>query len=412
MSLRAPALTLYLLAALALACGVVALALAAGPTTWADLVEGWGWYTARKLTSPIVGPVLGLTAILGGVVVVVALRARRADAGADEPTQGEPDTEQLVLQARRNIDLEVCRPRPSRERVVDALMFVPLDVGAARVAIEPGAMVADVALELDGSRRPVTTMPLPLYEAVLQQLRLMAGVGEHGEGVVELQSPHGAEQVLVSVAGSRQTPRPEIWLEFLSRLGGEGGPGSGAGRRRTASSVAFRLDQQPLTDVRTGELQAMPTGEHDVMDKGSGLLTGFDPSAENQIAPLVTDRAARPPPGPTERRLRFALAAAAAVSALAFFGEAYGWGVVRLTEGHAPAPWRDVVIEVRSTPLAGDVTIMGRPRGRTPLRTRVPCRGLPIEVLVRAEGHVTWQWSGLCPRRGPLRLQADLNPIQ
>ena len=70
----------------------------------------------------------------------------------------------------------------------------------------------------------------------------------------------------------------------------------------------------------------------------------------------------------------------------------------------------------------GDVVVVGidltriyglgrhKPRGWTPVSLVEYCRGHSIRVRVQAEGYATWAWAGLCPQRGALRLDAQLNP--
>ena len=293
------------------------------------------------------------------------------------------------------LDLEICRTRPSVDRVVNVLLCAPGDLGVQALSLNPGAMLVEIALSTEDQRVPLTSLPPPLYDEVLCQLREMAGVGESGDGLLELRSSRGQEQILV-----RLKPGAHGIGARLQPVSAEASPGDSTPLRRRSSSVVYRLEPPPMRDVRTGELPLMPIEEHEPTDPGSAILVGLRHSGQWKVppAPREVSRA--------EDRLRLLLGLVLPLLSLVTFWNAYGWGVSQLAGGFR-APWRMVAIHVVSSPM-GELVIEGHVRGRTPLTVTEPCSGRRISVLVRAPGHTTWQWDGICPAHGTLELSGSL----
>jgi hypothetical protein len=401
---------MLIVAALAFVLGAGALILAAvGPETLTELAGAVAFLVAGRAVALLLMFALAVALSTAVVVLVIrsvaAARRRRIEPAAQPVAEMAPDEERLINKARRLLDAEFCRTRPQLERVIDVLLGVPLDLGASQLCLEPGSMVVEISLTVAGNRHPVTSLADPMYQQVLKQLRAMVG-GDAVEGTLEVRSSSKVVPVSVRLepaeAGTRTT------LEPLDELPADR---TDPGRRRRRNSVVFRLEPPPIKDVRSGEIPLPPLDEHDETDRGSGLLTGLARTGEMEVAALVPPGSRRVV-GTHEAWLRLFVALTLMALVVVGLGPAYGWGLVRLLSGASPAPWREVALRVTATPVQGQVTIEGRARGRTPLATTEPCRGQRIEILVRAGGFTTWQWSGLCPLSGPLELTAQLRPLR
>jgi hypothetical protein len=268
-------------------------------------------------------------------------------------------------------------------------------------------MVVETSLIVGKDELPVTTVAPPLYDRVLRQLRMMARIGETGDGTLRLHSSKRVDKIQVTLQSvpNGVSTRLALMGEATGRF-----PVTRPDDRRP-DSVVFRLEPPPLRDVVTGEIPIQPSlEEHDEMDRGSGLLSGFDPSAEREVAPLVS--ISKREVTSLESWLRLGLASTALLLVLILFWEAYLWGVTRLVTGSGVPSWREVVVEVDSSPVPGRVSIQDTFRGRTPLSASEPCRGRTVKILVQAPGYATWQWEGLCPKSGPLQLRAQLQPLR
>jgi hypothetical protein len=406
---------LFLVAALGLAAGAGAFVLATDASGWADLTVALAWYAGEKWRLGLLSGVLLLLLALPLVAVMIhgvlnAPRGTSPDGVDSETTRPPPSTfregELVVARGRRAMDRELCRPVPEIDRVIDVLLGVPVDLGASRLVMDPGGMLVELSMTFDGKPWAVTSMAQPLYRRVVEQLRIMIGCGETGEGVVSLHSSKRTEPIQISLERVERGTR--VRLEMVEAEGENAADSSLKVRRRTNSAV-FRLERPPMRDVITGEIPIPEFLESDVSDGGSGVQPF--PSAEREVAPVVPVRGRRVV-RPLESWLRLALALALAAMPPLLFWEAYGWGLDRLATGAKHAPWREVGLVVDSTPVRGAVRIQGREKGETPLSTSLPCRGKAIEILVRAEGYSTWQWSGLCPQTGALRLVAQLRPLR
>lgn len=112
------------------------------------------------------------------------------------------------------------------------------------------------------------------------------------------------------------------------------------------------------------------------------------------------------PQGSTERVLRVVVATGILLCAVVFFWDALAHSLARLVDAKR---WRAVKVTVTSNPKAR-VFVAAKPRGWTPVSLVEYCRGQSIRVRVQAEGYATWAWTGPCPPRGELRLDAQLNP--
>jgi hypothetical protein len=410
---------LFIVAAVGCLLGVGALVGSLGPSGWSELSDGFVWYLLGRWPLQVLAPLGGLCVLMALVLALVVRKARarlnevgggRTGAGPGDGGQ-ELDREQLVQRARHALDKELARSKPQLEQVTDVLLGVPVDLGATGLSLTPagageGAPSAvQVALELGDIQLPVTTMRPALYDEVLQELRQMARVGEAGEGVVKLHASRRLDRLRVAL--THQTAGINTRIEVLGESVSEAPP---QGRRRS-NSVVFRLEPA-LRDIRTGELQVPQMEENDTTDPSSGAITGLDQSAEQEVAPVVEpgegpDRAV----GRLEAGVRLALASLVTLLVVFFFWNAYAWTVSKIFTGGASS-WRLVSLRIESSPVPGEVSIQGEPRGRTPLDTRSPCRGRAIKILVQAPGYATWQWNGVCPEQGRLKLQARLRPLR
>jgi len=391
---------LLLLSALSLLLGGGAMVLAAGPEGWADLTAALAHIArGRWLALCSLG---GLALVLTVPIVVLVIRglARTRPTRVPDTSRMRLAGEELTSRARRMLDLEICRSHPDVVKVVDVLLCTPVDLGTNGLSLTPGEMLVEVALDAEGENLPVTSLSPPLYDKILQQLRQMASVEQTGDGVLDLRSSKGAEQILVRL--QQGTHGVQTRLQVVSDEGAITAPQEGPLRRRRSNSVVFRIEPPPIRDLRTGELAAPPIEEHEATDPGSGMLLGLGRSGQPEVPRVERDV------GATESWLRLALGATLLLLMVSFFWNAYGWAIARAV-GTFRAPWREVEIRVVSAP-PGTVSIEGVDRGQTPLTFTEPCRGRAIAVLVRAAGHATWQWSGICPASGPLKLSARLQP--
>jgi TRAP-type C4-dicarboxylate transport system permease small subunit len=409
---------LMLLSALLFLMGIGALVLVTGGQGWADLASATRQMVGDRWQLVLVLAVLlcGLTVALLVVVnrsTAAALRERRPVRGVKALPAGPPKVEAqgergLVRRARRALDIEICRSRPQVDRVVDALLNAPADFQMQRVCLEPGETAVEVSLGLGDKRFVTTTIPPLLYEQVLEQLREMIGTSNAtGDGMLDLRSSTSVHRMLVRL--QRHAGGVQARLELVSDDDEDDGD-VGPIKKHRSKSVVFRFERSPsIAEVVTGEFPIPPMEEHDGTDPGAGMLTGLGPSGETEVAPLVAPARERTV-GRTEVRLRLVLGLLMVGATVLTFWNAFGWAAARAA-GRRLAPWRDVPIQVTSTPLGGEVVIAGTARGRTPLTVREPCRGRAIEVLVRAEGFSTWQWSGICPASG-VNLSASLKPLR
>ncbi|MCC6748958.1 MAG: hypothetical protein IT371_14965 [Deltaproteobacteria bacterium] len=192
---------------------------------------------------------------------------------------------------------------------------------------------------------------------------------------------------------------------------------NGSGRHVVAPSA--RVRNAPITvdrlrtrrgDPATGEVP-LPVEEHEASDVRSGLFFGQGMVAEDEVAPVVQRRLARPRPA-GERVLRLAAGLALALAALVLFGDAGRQAVVRLRSGARDVVWRMAPLTVRSNPSGARVFVQDALRGATPFSSQEPCRGRPIRVRVEAASHGIWEWRGLCPYEGPVALEANLQQLR
>lgn len=418
------ATALMIAAGIIVLLGTVSFFYGAGATGVGDVARGAWWYTTRRWeTYPVLVVLLAITIVVGLVLAVLAargwLRVRRGqvlEVGPAEPTV--PDPEKQLQLIRKRLDRVLTRPRVEVERVLDALFGALVDNDADELVLSPGEMVVEVKLSLDGELRPLTSLSLPAHESVLKQLRLVTGVEEgEGQGVVELRSSRRFDLLAVHLFVTGQG------VEVRMRLAAEGdlvNPAEGAAERRApdgrlrrlraSPSTIMRLERSSLPDLKTGEIPVPVVSEHAVRDSLSGLLYGVNTTSELEVPPLMVRRSQRAV-SPVEGWVRLAFAGAALVLSIAYFWQAYGWGLHKLSTGEASAPWRAVQVVVTAAPRAGEVFIQGQPVGRTPLTLTLPCKGEPLEVIVRAQGYRAWQWQGVCPTQGPLTLRAQLQPL-
>jgi hypothetical protein len=392
-----------------------ALVLVTGGRGWADLAAATRYMMADRWVLLVI--LAGLLGVLTVALLIIVNRSVATARREHRPVKGvkvvsagpkrvEVEGERLVRRARRVLDIEICRSRPQVDRVVDVLLNAPGDFEVQRLCMEPADMVVEVSLGHGDKRFVVTTMPPPLYEQVLEQLREMIGTSDvTGDGILDLRSSKSASRMLVRL--QRREGGIQTRLDLVSEANeADVGPI----KKQRSKSVVFRFERQPsIAEVVTGEFPVPPMEEHDGTDPGSGMITGMGPSGETEVAPLVEPARERHV-GRTEVALRLVLGLLMIGTTVLLFWHAFGWGVAR-TAGARVAPWRNVTIKVDSTPLGGEVFIAGKARGRTPLTVLEPCRGRAIEVLVRAEGFTTWQWSGICPSSG-VDLSASLKPLQ
>jgi hypothetical protein len=403
---------LFVVAAVGFLAGVLALVLCLEPSGWSDLSAGFVWYLLGRWPLQVLAPLGALTLGTALTLIVVVRRERREHpplpgGGAREARGQELNQQALIRRARTVLDRVLSR-RNGRGRpedlddLVDAILGLPVDLEVTGLSLEPDpAGRVRILLDLGDIQLPATSMAPELYARLLNELREMARVGEAGEGVVKLQSSRRLDRIRVAL-----THRPGgigAKLEVLGESVSEARASQQGGRRRS-NSVVFRLEPMLRTDILSGELPLIAVEENDATDPRV-----LDPSAEHEVAPLVEPSEARPV-SPFEGALRLALAGATTLLVVFFFWHAYAWGLARMAGRSGEAPWREIALQIRSTPVPGEVRIQGRPSGRTPLSTRAPCRGRAIEILVQARGYATWQWNGVCPERGPLELDARLRP--
>jgi hypothetical protein len=302
------------------------------------------------------------------------------------------------MEARRKLEAELLRGRHSPELSLDALLGTLVDLEAGELVVEPGQMVVTASLVLpDGSSHPLASMAGAQYRDLLGQAELVAGQGEGGEGEIDLRSPGRSDRIRLS---RREGPRGPVLRLSLA-----------AGPVRRRPSTLLRMEASPAVRRRSGEVSGLSfVGPDEITDSRSGLLAGIDPSSEPEIAPVVTPAEKRPVTG-LEAWLGLASALLLLLLLGALLWPAQAWALRRLLEGKTTAPWREISLVVESRPSGARVQVGGERRGSTPLRLREPCGRRWLEVIIEAPGHLAWQWTGICPPRGELRLQATLQPL-
>jgi hypothetical protein len=188
-----------------------------------------------------------------------------------------------------------------------------------------------------------------------------------------------------------EADKPDLTIESTKRV------------RRAAATVE-RLEPPRPDEWITGEHYF---GAHE--DTAQRLLNATGIRSEDvAVQPLIQRRISRPRSA-WERGARLAVALALLCLVTAFFFQALVQGAARLFDGGPPG-WRAVEIRIDSDPPGASVIVGEQNRGRTPLSLVERCRGRSIRVRLEAPGYATWAWDGLCPARGPLALEARLQP--
>jgi hypothetical protein len=411
--------------AVAFLLGLASFHVSSATWSWAELGEGWWWYSIHE-GRPLEGGLLLLGLGLGLSIVAVAWRSRvlysRLSVRVPARSPAVLDEKKLLGHVQQLLDREICHPRTRAERLVDTLLGVVVDFGFTELLLAPGSMVVEISLKRDDQFQSVTNMTPPFYKKVLALLRLMIGVeGEgEGEGQIELRSSRRVEQLRILISPGAEGIDTRIQVLSRVNLSAKKGAATSSDRSapqaastkplRAIPSTVLRLENTPPPNWQTGEIPLLFSGQNDGTDSHANMIIGLDPSSESEVMPLVGITRERPV-GMMESWLKMAFSLTLAVAVVLYFWEAYGWGVKWISAGLTTAPWRDLALVIRSEPRAGTVTLSGRALGRTPLRTVVQCRGRKIEVVVRTQGFRAWQWSGLCPRTGPLELSAQLQPL-
>jgi hypothetical protein len=392
------------LAGLGLVAGAVGLLVAAGLEDWSDVAEGVRDYALRvQRGQPLLGPLaltlLGIALALLGVSLhrrATFRRTRTARHRAAAARVELRDLDRGLERSRRRLDRELTRARRDPERALEALFttFTELEPGAVglELAPDPSGMAIAVTAELRGGKRqPLASTSDALLQRIVERLGEMLETRGRPRGELEFRTASGSTTIRVEVEelerGHRLRLRPAPDL-------------TGPGRRVT---FVARPDRTPIPE-RSGSYSV-----DDSTSRESGLLLGLDPTGEEEVAPVVASRERRPVVGlEAALRLLAALALAACVALAAGSALRAGWR--RLRSGERTAPWREVVVQIESLPTGAEVSIDGAVRGQTPLARRELCKGRALSVLISAAGHRTWQWRGICPTRGALRLQARLQP--
>lgn len=109
--------------------------------------------------------------------------------------------EQLRRRVQEQLDPELLRAQPRVERVVDALLGLPVDIGASELMLVPGADHVEILLRLGMDRLPVGQLSSAIYGPVLERLQLIVGVEEpSGKGLVELRAGNSVEMLEVCIS--------------------------------------------------------------------------------------------------------------------------------------------------------------------------------------------------------------------
>lgn len=402
---------MLLAAPLLLLLGMVAFLFGSGPAGWDEIVDGLRWYLAarwehRALLLPALGALLVVWAGWLGLALRNRARFRAGAAGRVAAAPSPPGLETRLMATRRELESALLRGRHRPEISLDALLGALVDLEVGELVVEPGEMVVTACLVLpDGSRHPLSSMGLAQYRELLDQATLVGGLGQAGEGgevEIDLRSPGRSDRIRL---GRHDGPRGPV---LRLRLAASGATGPVRPRQR---ATVLRLEAGPDVRRRSGEVSGLSfVGPDEITDSRSGLLAGIDPSSEPEIAPVVTPEEKRPVRG-VEAWLALASALLLLLVLGALLWPAQAWALRRLLEGRTTAPWREISLVVESRPSGARVQVGGERRGKTPLRLREPCGRRWLEVIIEAPGHLAWQWTGICPPRGELRLKATLQPL-
>lgn len=215
---------LFVGAGTAAVAGVVALAYGADVSGGAEFARAGAWYLGHQLRENLLlWIVLVPTALVGALFAVVAWRARAAYAaqlkrGAVPAREKEAvSRERVRREAQQVVDkaLRATRDRPGT--LVDALLGLPVDLGAEGLLLEPGQVAAEITLQMPMERMAVGTLPLPLYGDVLARLRGVLGIGEVGDGRLDLRSGEVVEAMRVVLGHGVRGVKAR--LQVLSRTG-------------------------------------------------------------------------------------------------------------------------------------------------------------------------------------------------
>jgi hypothetical protein len=423
--------------------GVLVLGYGSDSKSWSEITEGLIWYLSWASRSRLIIPaLLGCFFILALMIGVVAYRGKRAFLRSraaksraysaetenvitrdQEPKPDAVTEEKILRRARRFLEREWGRAKTAdAERILDTMLSLLVDFQLKELSIQAGDDRASCSLRFNGHSKQVTTMGLPLFEKVIGLAKEMIGVeGEGGgEGSVEFRSSSRIDFFSVDLQSQpegrclRVKLKEENERSFSTDRGSSDaqdladGHGQAQSKRARRPSMMMRIERS--MSPHSGEWSTPFTGEHDIIDSTAGVVMGFDPSSEREIAPLQGAAEGRRI-GSFEGWLRLAAAAVFALAVGFSFWDAYGWGVQRFASGTISAPWLDVEIRIKAEPRSGQVSLNGATMGHTPLRHTLPCRGRKIELMVRSEGFKVWQWSGFCPEAGPLALTAQLQPF-
>jgi len=198
---------------------------------------------------------------------------------------------------------------------------------------------------------------------------------------------------------------------MVSRSGRGSGPRQGDTSEIRVDSVRFRARGAAATVERLEppRTEDWVTGQHSIYPVEEDI-----PSSPGQMmAPSFTREAGRPGLRPVRPRsrlemvLRLVFAIGLFLLILVFFWDAFTQTVSRLAT-LGKVPWRAVTLRISSNPTGAIVYVDEKQRGVTPLQLVENCRGRFVRVRLQAPGYANWVWGGLCPRRGELRLDVQL----
>ncbi len=388
-----------------------------GSTTWswAEFGEGWWWYSTAQFQGRLLLPAgLTITLALGlvclGASIIGWRRFRRTELKAErvppqkvQQQKKKQQSDRLLRRRRLAMDREFCRPHPRPDKLVDQLFGCVVDLDARSLHMSPGPTLVELNLHLEEHQHSLTTITFPVYQLILNQLREMLSLEESGAGRINLRSSRRVDNLQIKIqpgtlgfstliestehASYQTSPEEQVDPAMESPLSVHE---ARAPLRRKRSITLARMEPRHRSDPATGEFPLPFSGEDDTTDSHIALMFGMDPSSEIEISPVVKHKVIRPK-GPAEQWLRLTLVTVSTLCILLYFWDALGWGGHYWTTQEPTAPWRNVTIEIRSTPRPGTVSIRGKELGQTPIKITLPCRGTKLEVLVSADGFMVWQ---------------------
>ncbi|MFH1132378.1 MAG: ATPase, T2SS/T4P/T4SS family, partial [Pseudomonadota bacterium] len=194
------------------------------PTSFDEIWGAATWYLANQWQeNTFFIPTLIVNLFLGLAFVFVTLHARGKQRWAiDAGVSSQPrevtvvDEARLIQKIRAAIEPELTRPRPSIERVVNAMLALLVDTKGSNLYLKSNSMIADISVRIGMDQIPVSSMPLDLFENVVQRFCVILGINDYvGEGILDFRSSGSTNRIRVAI--SRGVEGVVVHLRLLDK---------------------------------------------------------------------------------------------------------------------------------------------------------------------------------------------------